>query len=123
MLTPIVVIYVPLTLVSHVLVQEEGTLYFLIFALGLIWSMTLLFTGTMMVADYNVSTTLLSVVCILAGMGFMLFIGMLSYEIIGSATGFLTAIYREIAFVLGEEFRARCRQSGGQDSSFSPSFC
>ena len=99
-LAPVIVVYVPLTLVSNVLIQEEGALYYLFFVLGLIWAAWLLFTGTMITHDYTVSKTVLSAVCILAGMGFVLFITMLSYEIVGSAVGFVTAIYNEVTLRL-----------------------
>lgn len=99
-LVPIVVIYVPLTLVSNVLIQEEGALYYLFLTLGLVWTVWLLFVGTMVTHDYTVSKTVLSTACILAGMGFVLFVFMLSYEIVGSAIGFVTGLYNEITFRL-----------------------
>lgn len=97
-LVPVVLTYIPLTLISNVLIEEEGAMYYLFFTLGILWCVWLLFVGTMITHDYTASKTVLSAVCIMAGMGFVLFVFMLSYEIVGSAVGFVTSIYREITF-------------------------
>ena len=56
-LTPIIVVYIPLTALSHVLVQEEAAFYQLFQVLGAGWALVWLFLATMIVHDYSFGKT------------------------------------------------------------------
>lgn len=97
-LAPIVVVYVPLTVVSHWLVLEEAALYRLLQAVGAGWALMWLFLSTMVVHDYSFGKTALSIAITVGGMAFSLFCSLVFYDIVGAFTGFVSGIYREIAF-------------------------
>ena len=95
-LTPIILINIPITVISNYMVMEEGSFYSFFLVLALFWAMFLLFFGTMVTHDYDVAKTILSVIIILIGMGFTLFIILLSYELVGTVYDFINGIYKEL---------------------------
>ncbi|MFY9443360.1 MAG: YIP1 family protein [Bacillota bacterium] len=97
-LTPIIVVYIPLTALSHVLVQEEAAFYQLFQVLGAGWALVWLFLATMIVHDYSFGKTAGGIAITVVGMAFALFCALVFYDIIGAFTGFVSGIYREIVF-------------------------
>lgn len=97
-LVPIIVVYVPLTAVSHLLVQEEGAFYYLFQAFGAGWALAWLFLATMIVHDYSFGKTAGGIAITVVGMAFALFCALVFYDIIGAFTGFVSGVYREIVF-------------------------
>jgi hypothetical protein len=80
--------------------MEEGSFYSFFITLGIVWSMCLLFLGTMVTHDYDISKTILSIVIIIVGMAFTLFIILLSYELVDTVFNFFSDIYKEITLRL-----------------------
>ncbi len=97
-LTPIILINIPLTLISNYLVLEEGAFYYFFFTVSIIWSLSLLFFGTMVTHDYDMPKTILVTILIIAGIVVALFIGLVFVDMFNQFLGFLADIYTELAF-------------------------
>ena len=95
-LTPIILIYVPVTLLTHLLSLDEASYvsFFMIFAL--IWSGCLIFCGIMSVHNYEPGKTVGTLVLTLITMGIIAFICVLFFSLLTEIIGFLYTIYKEI---------------------------
>lgn len=60
--TPIVLVNIPLTLLTHVLTLEEGAFLTLINALSIIWSLFLLLVGNMSIHEYTMMQSIATVI-------------------------------------------------------------
>lgn len=97
-LTPLVVLNIPLTVISNYLTQNEANFYYLIFTGAIIWAMALLFFGTIVVHEYTLSKTILTVISIIVGIGTVIFIALLFVMVVSQMFGFVQDIYRELVF-------------------------
>lgn len=100
-LTPIVLVLVPATVLSNCITIQEGSFYYGLSTIGVGWALLLLFIGTMVTHEYYdafkaVATSVLTV----AGMVFVLFIGMAFFSLVDQFVVFVDTIYKEIAFRL-----------------------
>ncbi|MGB4427961.1 MAG: YIP1 family protein [Limnochordia bacterium] len=97
-LTPIVLLYIPATLISYGLTYQEGTFYTLILAIALIWSAMLLIIGTMVTHHYDVPKTILTVIVNIVGMGTAIFLGMVFLNVVDLMIRFVVTVYTELRF-------------------------
>ena len=99
-LTPLVITQFALIPLSHILTIEQGSFYAFFITVATVWSYALIFIGMLVTHDYglgkNVAVTLFTFV----GMGLLLFIGMLVFDLSGQMVNFVRAIAREIQFRL-----------------------
>jgi len=95
---PIFMLFVPATIYSRFITQEETAFYYYLNGFAVIWFLYLMFVSTMTVHQYTVLKTLvtigLSVVC----MGFIVFLGMLFFSLIQQMYSVYFTIYRELQF-------------------------
>lgn len=94
---PMVLINVILIIISHLIVLDEASLYYFFDSLSTLWSGALVILGTMVVHEYSMKKTLLSCLLIIVGMGIMIFIALLFFNVIQQMYGFVYVIYNEIA--------------------------
>lgn len=99
-LVPLVLVNVPITLISNFLIIEEGSLYYLVLALGIAWTGALLFIGTMTIHDYGFGKTVFAGAVSALGIGFVLFISLLAVSVAGAVTAFVNDIYTELVLRL-----------------------
>ena len=97
-LTPIILVNVPMTVISNYLTLNEEPFYYLIISISVIWSAFLLFTGTMVLHEYDVPKTCLTSILIVIGIGSILFLGLIFLDVINLLLGFVTTIYAELVF-------------------------
>ncbi|HKM18107.1 MAG: hypothetical protein GX228_03130 [Firmicutes bacterium] len=96
-MTPLILIFVPLTICSHVLIEPEGSFIALATWIALVWMVGLLFVGTMVTHEYTgIKTTLTSILTI-AGIAVVIFIMMLFTSLVIQVIGFIYRLYLEIA--------------------------
>jgi tetratricopeptide (TPR) repeat protein len=95
-LVPVILVYVPLTVISNYLRAEESGIYYLCISLGLGWSAIMLFVGTMITHEYSVAKTAVTCVLIIAGVAVVLFIGLLFSTVINHMIAFIISIYSEL---------------------------
>lgn len=97
-LTPIVLIYIPATLISYGLIYQEGTFIRLILSVAVIWSVILLIIGTMVTHHYDIPKTLLTVIVNVVGMGTAIFLGMVFLNVVDLMIRFVVTVYTELRF-------------------------
>ncbi|GAA3400527.1 Yip1 family protein [Paenibacillus hodogayensis] len=96
-LIPLTVVYVPQTLFSHWITEQESAFYYFLDALAVAWSGWLLFIGTMTVHQYSVGKTIVTMLLTLLVIGMILFIGLLFFSLIQQMVAFVATIHKEIA--------------------------
>ncbi|WP_454190702.1 Yip1 family protein [Paenibacillus sp. Marseille-Q7038] len=97
-LVPIILIYLPMTLISRFLTVEESSFYYLFNTFAIIWFLYLLFVGTMTVHQYTPAKTILTMLLTVVTMGIMVFLGTLVFSLIQQMIEFVVNIYRELVF-------------------------
>jgi hypothetical protein len=97
-LLPFVLIYIPQTLYSNIITNNESTFYYLMDAIAFLWFIWLLFVGTMTVHQYTAQKTIVTMLLTLIVIGIILFLGVLFFSMIQQMVNFVTSIYQEISF-------------------------
>jgi hypothetical protein len=97
-LIPLVLIYLPMTLISRFMADEETSFYYLINAVAVIWFVYLLFIGTMTVHQYTASKTVITMVLTVVVMGIIVFLGMLLLSMAQQIFEFIYNVYTELIF-------------------------
>jgi hypothetical protein len=99
-LAPFVLINIPLIIFSNVITLEEAAFYHFFDILALVWAGILLFLGTSVVHQYSMGKTFLTCICIIVGMGLIIFIALLFFSLLRQIFSFIYTIYKEIALRL-----------------------
>lgn len=97
-LFPIILLRLPMILLSYMLTSSEGSFYEVIGVVSYLWAGALLILGTMITHQYTVKKTLLTCICTIVGMGVIMFIGLLFFNVIQQMITFISIIYEEIRF-------------------------
>ncbi len=97
-LLPIILIRLPMVLMSHGITTNEGSFYYVLGTVSYLWAGFLLFTGTMVIHQYSVTKTIATCIVTIVGMGIIMFIGLLFFNVIQQMLTFVTTIYRELRF-------------------------
>ena len=99
-LVPLVLINVPLIIFSNIITLEEAAFYSFFDVLSLVWTVILLILGTSVVHQYSLTRTFLTCICIVVGMGLIIFIALLFFSLLQQMYAFFYTIYQEIALRL-----------------------
>jgi len=99
-LVPIILVIPPLTLVSNIMTIDERAFYLLFAIASAIWSVVLLFIGTMVIHEYSAKQTVGVFFVIMIGIAIALFIGFLFTDMFLQFFGFFGEVYREFVFRL-----------------------
>jgi hypothetical protein len=97
-LVPIVLINLPLVPISYTITADEGAFYHTFQTFSYIWAGGLLLFSTMITHQYSMKKTMLTVICTIAGMGIILFIGLLFFSVIQQILNFAITMYKELRF-------------------------
>ncbi|MBD5466865.1 MAG: DUF1282 family protein [Lachnospiraceae bacterium] len=97
-LFPIILIRLPLVLVSFCITAEEGAFYYIFGFIAYAWTAVLIFMGTMMTHEYSLGKTVFTCIITVLGMGIILFIGLLFFNVISEIIVFVSTIYKEVRF-------------------------
>lgn len=97
-LVPMILVRIPMIILSLGITIEEGTFYYVLNAFSYIWTGILVFFGTMITHQYSFKKTVLTCICTVVGMGIIMFIGLLFFNVIQQMITFFTTIYKEIRF-------------------------
>jgi len=99
-LVPIIILLNVSTVLSHFLVIEEAAFVTTISTAAYLWTVILIFFGTMTIHDYGLGKNIIVTVLGIVGIAVMLFIILLFANVIGKVTTFIVNIYNEISFRL-----------------------
>lgn len=99
-LIPYVLASLLTTMLSNVLLQEEGAFLKYLMVVALLWSAMLLIVGMMTIHDYGFVRTLQSLALTLIAMGIVVFLAVLFYTLFNQLYLFFYTIYNEMLFRL-----------------------
>ncbi len=99
-LTPLIFIFIPVTIISNYITIEEGTFYFLLVTIGVIWALSLLVIGTGVIHEYGPGKTIFTTIATVVGIGIVFFIALLFFNVIDRMVKFVQELYTELAFRL-----------------------
>ena len=99
-LTPIPLLFIPGTIISHFLAGDEKVFYSLFITIAIIWAAIMIICGNMIIHNYTVSQEILTLILTVLAMIIMLFIMLLFYSIFGQMVEFVKSIYTEIIYRL-----------------------
>ena len=97
-LMPTVIIMIPTTIMSNVLVAEELDILSVINAFAFIWAGMLIFFGMMVTHDYSMGKNFLTTLGTILGMIIIMFIAILFTTLLGKLVSFVTNIVTELRF-------------------------
>lgn len=97
-LTPIVLIFIPATLISRVMVANEKEFVYLLMGFAVVWSAALLFMGIYTVHNYTAGKTALTFVLTFLAMVVIAFLLGLIFSLLQQAWIFVRSVYRELLF-------------------------
>lgn len=97
-LTPLIIIYIPMTVISRYMANEEVAFYYLLLSIASLWFAWLLFVGIMTVHQYTVLKTVTTIVLTIIVMGIIVFLGALVLSMLQQIYDFIYNVYREILF-------------------------
>ncbi len=97
-LLPIILIRLPMVLMSHGITTNEGSFFYVLGTVSYLWAGFLIFTGTMVIHQYSVTKTIATCIVTIVGMGIIMFIGLLFFNVIQQMLTFVTTIYKELRF-------------------------
>lgn len=100
-LSPIALVGIPLTVVSHFMVAEEAVLYDFLLSGAVIWAAVLIFVGTMVIHEYEGVTTTVTAIALTAfGMGVVFFVALLYFSLMDAIKVFVSSVLTEYRFRL-----------------------
>lgn len=95
-LTPMILLFIPVSLMTHVLSLEEQAYVSFFINLAFVWIALLIFFGTMITHQYAFSKSVITGVMIIAGMVIIIFIGILFYNLLQRMLTFIISSWQEL---------------------------
>ena len=97
-LTPMILVYIPMTILSNFMTIEELPVYNTVILIAVVWTAFLIVSGLMITNDYSVSKTLATCILTVLGIAIILFLSLVAYSIIHQISDFVLTVYRETSF-------------------------
>jgi len=97
-MTPLNLFFIPATLLSRVLVDQEAAFYLIFIYAGIIWFLFLLFTGILTVHNYTLMKTVLTILMTVVSAFIILFLALLFVTVLSQIAGVLNSVYVEISY-------------------------
>ena len=97
-LFPVPVLIVVSTLLSNVLVGDEGQIITLITSIAYIWMGFLIIIGTSVTHDYSMMKNIITLISTIVGMVFIMFIVLLFSTLISKMVSFVSTIVSEVSY-------------------------
>jgi hypothetical protein len=97
-LTPLIIVYIPATLLSHVVASGEEVFYNFAIGIALAWAGILILLGIMTVHNYSLVKTLLTLILTFVAMFILIFLGLLLFDLVNQVYTFFYSVYTELVF-------------------------
>lgn len=95
---PLILSFIPATIMSWFVAADEETFYFLILFIGIAWAVIMALIGIMQVHNYTLGKTLITLGLTFVAVLIIIFIGLLITDLINQVYGFFYSIYTELIF-------------------------
>ncbi len=97
-LLPMILLMIPATALTNVLVASEETIYTLLITIAWVWTGIWLFFGIMVTHDYSMGKNVLISVCSIVGMIFIMFCVVLFSDLVVRMLDFISGIITELSY-------------------------
>lgn len=97
-MTPIILTYIPATMLSNVLAEGEGAIFGLIISVATAWFVLLAFVGMVTVHNYTASKALVTVFLTLVALVIIVFLIALLFTLWQQLYTFVSSIYTEMVY-------------------------
>lgn len=97
-ITPVILIFFPATLLSHLIAANEEAFYFLLIGFSVVWSLLLIFVSNMTIHNYTLLKAVATMLCTAISMLIILFLLFLLFSLMQQIYGFFNSLYMEIIF-------------------------
>lgn len=97
-LTPMILTFIPATLLSNLLIDAEKEFFSIIIGVSIAWFLILLFTGTQSIHDFGVTKTIITILLTLISILVILFLTLLFFSLIQQITVFVKSLATEILY-------------------------
>jgi len=97
-LLPMLLVFIPATLLSHLLTTNEAAFYTILVGTSIFWFAVLMFLGILVMHDYTVFKTILTFFLTVLAMLIIIFLILLVTTLAGQLWVFLRSVYTEIVF-------------------------
>ncbi len=95
-IAPLALMLTVSTLLSNVLSTSEGTIVTLVTGIGLVWTVILIFFGTLVTHDYSLSKNFVTVLGTIVAMAVIMFVAILFSSLLVKMVSFVTSLFSEI---------------------------
>ncbi len=96
-MTPVVLLYLPLTILSHFLTENEAAIITLVDTLLILWVAFLLISGMLEIHQYTMLKTVVTTALTVIGIAIMIFLALLLVSLMDQIWSFFTGLYQEIS--------------------------
>lgn len=97
---PLPMFIIPATLLTHIATASEAGMINLLITVAWTWVGLLIFFGMMITHDYSLVKNVITSVMTIAGMAFIMFVGILFSTLVAKIIGFISSIVTEISYRL-----------------------
>ncbi len=95
-LLPLVITMVPATLISQFIAADEEAFYYIILVFGVSWSAILVLMGIMIIHNYSLAKTLVTLLLTLCSMLIIIFVTMMLHSLLMQVYNFFRSVYIEL---------------------------
>lgn len=95
---PLILTFIPATIISRAIAADEESFYYMILAVGIAYAAILLLIGIMQVHNYTLGKTLLTLFLTLIAVFIIIFLMLLLLNLISQVYNFFYSIYTELIF-------------------------
>lgn len=95
-LLPLILTFVPATLISGFVAADEEAFYYLMLVFGVAWTAILILMGIMIIHNYSLAKTIVTLVLTFCSMLIIIFIIMMLFDLLSQVYGFFRNVYIEL---------------------------
>ncbi|MCQ2522422.1 MAG: YIP1 family protein [Lachnospiraceae bacterium] len=97
-LLPLILCYIPATILSQGVAADEEAFYFIVMGVGIAWGALMLLMGIMQVHNYSLGKTIITLFLTLLAVFIIIFLMLLLLNLITQVYNFFYSIYTELVF-------------------------
>lgn len=97
-LTPYVIIQLLMIVISNLITEQEGSIYFFLHSLSILWCGALIISAVMMIHDYTLTKTFVTLFATILGMMVIIFVLLLFFTLISDFVAYFISLYKELSF-------------------------
>jgi len=98
--TPMILVFIPATLVSNLLTREEGGFYYMVIGVAVFWFLMMMFTALIIIHEYTFARMFFTMLLTVLSVLFIVFILGLIASLVQQMIMYFVAVYTELIYRL-----------------------